>query len=240
MPQVETKLADVLARWRGGLIVSCQAAAGSPLARPEIIAALAVIAEQNGAVGVRIEGEANIRCVREAVQIPVLGIEKRAEDGSDVYITPTYDSARRVAASGADMIALDATARARPRGENLNTIIERVHVELRCPVMADISTYDEGVRAIEEIGADVISTTLAGYTPETASDGDEPNRRLVERLAKRLDAPVICEGRLRSREHVEQAFACGAFAVVIGTAITGVDWLVRHYVAATERAGLKR
>jgi N-acylglucosamine-6-phosphate 2-epimerase len=226
---------DFIEQWRGGLIVSCQAEADSPLARPDIIAAFALTAERNGAVGVRIEGEANIRAVRELVQVPILGIEKRMYEDSDVYITPTVDSARRVAISGADMIALDGTMRPRPGGETFRNIVERICTELNCPVMADISTYDEGIQAVEEAGVNVISTTLAGYTPETANGSDEPDCYLVERLTKRLNVPVICEGRLRSREHVEQAFESGAFAVVIGTAITGIDWLVRHYVAATRK-----
>lgn len=228
--------ADIVARWRGGLIVSCQAATGSPLARPEIIAALALVAEQNGAVGVRIDGAANIACVRAQTALPVLGIEKRIYQGSDVYITPTFDCAARVAQSGADVIALDATPRARPQGESFARIVARIRAESGLPVMADVATYEEGVRAIEEDGADFVGTTLAGYTRETAAANEEPALPLVERLARRLDAAVICEGRLRSCEHVRRAFSAGAHTVVIGTAITGVDHLVRDFVAATPKA----
>ena len=228
--------AEIIARWRGGLIVSCQAATGSPLARPEIIAALALVAEQNGAVGVRIEGEANIACVCAQTTLPVLGIEKRIFEGSDVYITPTFDCALRIAQSGADVIALDATARPRPQGESFAKIAARIRTELGLPVMADVATYEEGVRAIEEDGADFVGTTLAGYTRETAHHNQEPDLILVERLARRLSAAVLCEGRLRSREHVRRAFSVGAHAVVIGTAITGVDHLVRSFVSATPKA----
>lgn len=227
------KLEKVLAAWRGGLIVSCQAAAHSPLARPDIIAALALTAEQNGAVGVRIDGPAKIRAVREVVTIPILGIEKLTHEGYDVYITPTYQSAERIVASGADLIALDGTARPRPYGETFRSIISRVQAELGCPVMADVATYEDGIRAAEEDGANIVGTTLSGYTPETMGQ-DVADYALVQRLATRLNVPVICEGRLRSPADVQRALSCGAFAVVVGNAITGVDWLVRHYVAATK------
>ncbi len=43
----------------GGLIVSCQPVPDSPLDEPEIVAAMALAAEQAGAVAIRIEGVAN-------------------------------------------------------------------------------------------------------------------------------------------------------------------------------------
>ena len=99
------RLEKVLAAWQGGLIVSCQAAADSPLARPDIIAALALTAERNAAVGVRIDGPANISAVREIVTITMLGIEKIIQNGDDAYITPTYESSEIIVRSGADVIA---------------------------------------------------------------------------------------------------------------------------------------
>lgn len=229
------KTEELLAAWRGGLIVSCQAASDSPLARPDIIAALALTAERNGAVGVRIDHPINIRAVRAEVTVPILGIEKILDDDFDVYITPTYASAARVRASGADVIALDGTMRPRPNGETLRGIVARVQDELGCGVMADIATVEEGLAAVLDAGANLVGTTLSGYTPETYAH-DAPDYELVEQLAKRLEVPVICEGRLHSPEDVRRAFDCGAFAVVVGTAITGVDRLVRDYAAVTPLA----
>lgn len=228
-------LTEILTRWRGGLIVSCQAPPESPLSRPEIIAALALAAERNGAVGVRIEGRANIAAVKGAVTVLVLGIEKLKQDGSDVYITPTFESAARIASAGADILALDGTARTRPGGETLGFIAARVREEFRLPLMADVSTMSEGLAAAEEVGVDFVSTTLSGYTAETAGR-DGADFELVERLASRLRVPVVCEGRLRRPDDVRRAFDCGAFAVVVGTAITGVDHLVQEFLAATPQA----
>lgn len=219
-------------RIKNGLIVSCQAPKESPLCKPEIIAALALCAEQNGAVGVRIDSPEHISAVKELVKIPVLGIYKIIADSSEVYITPTFESARKIAEAGADVIALDATLRNRPGDEKLEKLVERIHVELGLPVMADVATLEEGLNA-EKIGCDFVGTTLSGYTAETAHKNQLPDFELVERLSNNLKTPVICEGRIRKPADVEQAFDAGAFTVVVGNAITGTDWLIREYVQAT-------
>jgi N-acylglucosamine-6-phosphate 2-epimerase len=225
----------IIESWRGGLIVSCQALPNSPLCNAEIIAAFAETAALNGAVGVRIDSPEHIKAVKRRVSVPVLGIYKIVSNSSDVYITPTFSSAREIIDAGADIIALDATTRARPNRENFANIVERVRTDLKCPVMADIAMYDDGLRAAETHGVDVISTTLSGYTPET-KHLTEPDFDLVERLAKRVTMPIICEGRLRSTDDVRRAFDCGAFAVVVGGAITGIDRLVQEFVAATRES----
>lgn len=220
--------------WRGGLIVSCQASDNSPLNKPEIIAAFAETAELGGAVGVRIDAPENIRAVSERVNVPILGIYKIIFDSSDVYITPTFAAAKQIVEAGANIIALDATRRNRPDGETLEKIVALVRADLNKPVMADISSFDEGLYAAETLGVDVISTTLSGYTAET-KHLIEPDFRLVERLAQKLSLPIVCEGRLRSTDDVRRAFECGAFAVVVGGAITGIDLLVQRFVGATPR-----
>jgi N-acylglucosamine-6-phosphate 2-epimerase len=220
--------------WRGGLIVSCQAPANSPLAKPEIIAALAETAEQNGAVGVRIDSPEHIRAVKQVLRIPILGIYKVVTPLSEVYITPTFSAANAVADAGADAIAIDATGRRRPDGEDLTEIIFRIKEEFGLPVMADVSRLEEGVNAVETAGADFVGTTLSGYTDGT-KHLVKPDFELVEKLVKRLNVPIICEGRLSSPGDVRRAFDCGAFAVVVGGAITGIDQLVRQFVSATPK-----
>ncbi len=221
----------IFEQWRGGLIVSCQAPTGSPLAKPEIIAAFAQVAEQNGAVGVRIDAPENIAAVKSQVEIPVLGIYKIITDRSSVYITPTFDSAAQIAWANADVIALDATFRARPNDEKIENIIKRIRENFKQPVAADIATFEEGSEA-EEIGFDAVITTLSGYTEDTKQIV-KPDFALIEKLSKKLSVPLVCEGRLSSPEDVKRAFDCGAFAVVVGSAISGVDVLVRKFVAAT-------
>lgn len=229
---------NLIENWRGGLIVSCQAPENSPLAKPEIIAAFAETAEQNGAVGVRIDSPQNISAVKERVKIPVLGIYKIVSDFSEVYITPTFNSAKQIAEAGADILALDATFRTRPNDENLKNIVGQIKTDLKKIVMADVATFEEGINAAENIGFNAVITTLSGYTEETKHI-IKPDFELLEKLAKRLNLPVICEGRLGSTEDVRRAFDCGAFAVVVGGAITGIDKLVTKFVQATPSNSVK-
>jgi len=218
--------------WRGGLIVSCQAPANSPLAKREIIAAFTEIAEQNGAVGVRIDSPEHISAVKKTVEIPVLGIYKIISNASEVYITPIFAAAREISEAGADIIAIDATLRPRPRGEKLEDIVNLIRNELKKPLTADVATFEEGVDAAEILGFDAVFTTLSGYTNDTKHIV-KPDFDLVEKLAARLSVPVVCEGRLSSAADVKRAFDCGAFAVVVGNAITGIEQLVQNFVSAT-------
>lgn len=221
---------SALDRLQGGLIVSCQAREGHPLHNPHIIAALARAAEAGGAAGVRINGESDVRAVRAYVTVPIIGIRKMWIEDSPVYITPRFEDAAAVAAAGADLIALDATPRERPGGESVEELIPRIHRELGRPVLADVSTVREGEQAAA-LGADLVATTLSGYT--TGAPPSEPDLELVRRLARSLSIPVIAEGRYRTREHVREAFQAGAFAVVVGRAITDALAITRHFVEAT-------
>jgi N-acylglucosamine-6-phosphate 2-epimerase len=227
MSELKSQIKNLKSQIKHGLIVSCQAAANSPLAKPEIIAAIALTAQQNGAVGVRIDSPENIHEVKKHVQVPIIGIYKIISAESEVYITPTFDSAKQIAEAGADIIAIDATFRSRPNNENLSEIVSKIHKELGLPVMADVATIEEGINA-ELIGCDFVGTTLSGYTSETKHI-TEPDFELVKNLSS-LSVPTICEGRLRKPDDVKTAFDCGAFAVVVGNSITGIDSLTRQYV----------
>ncbi|MGH9397616.1 MAG: N-acetylmannosamine-6-phosphate 2-epimerase [Terriglobia bacterium] len=225
---------ETIRKLKSGLLVSCQAPKGSPLDHPRIIAALAKAAEQHGAVGVRINGPANIRAVRSAVNIPVIGIEKLRRGSSPVYITPTLASGRRVVRAGAGIVALDCTARRRPNGERLERIIAELKRRSHVLIMADVSTVEEGVAAAG-MGVDLVATTLHGYT-ENTHPHHRPAFGLLRKLAQKLRVPVILEGRVRTPEDLRKGFDLGAYAVVVGTAITDVEWLVRMFVEATPRA----
>jgi N-acylglucosamine-6-phosphate 2-epimerase len=205
---------------RGGLVVSAQAPAGSPLAEPGILAAMARAAELGGAAGIR---AVEVAAVRAAVGVPVIGLRKRRVEGSDVYITPTLADAAAVAEEGADIVAVDATLR--PGGVDLAEAV----AELPVPVLADVDCLDAGLAA-REAGVAAVATTLAGYTGARASAG--PDLELVAALAAELDLPVFAEGRIASPDHVRAAFDAGAFAVVVGTAITDPVALTRGFAAA--------
>jgi N-acylglucosamine-6-phosphate 2-epimerase/N-acetylmuramic acid 6-phosphate etherase len=212
---------------KGILAVSCQARADNPLHGPAFMAAMALAAMQGGAGAIRAEGVADIAAIRAAVPLPIIGLSKRWRDGYDVYITPDFASAAAIAAAGADVIALDATPGSRD-GEPPSVLIARIHAELGLPVMADIATLDQALAA-ESWGADYLATTLCGYTRETQGQTG-PALELVAAIAARCQVPVIAEGRFATPDSVGQAFASGAHAVVVGTAITNPREITRNFV----------
>ncbi|WP_017316723.1 N-acetylmannosamine-6-phosphate 2-epimerase [Mastigocladopsis repens] len=213
---------------RHGLIVSCQAPVESPLHEPMVIAAMAQAAVNNGAVGVRIDTPAHISAVQERVQVPIIGLWKQVISGYDVYITPQFHHAAAVAQAGADIIAIDATSRNRPGGETIADIIAKIHQELGKLVMADVDTI-EAAKAAVAAGADIVGTTLFGYTAQT-KHLSPPGWELLTQMVQMLDVPAICEGGISSPQMARRAIDLGAYAVVVGTAITGIDYLVRGYV----------
>jgi len=228
-------LSPLVAQLRGGLIVSCQALPDEPLYGTEIMARMALAAQQGGAVGIRANGPDDIRAIRATVRLPLIGLYKEGSDG--VYITPTLRHAHAVAEAGADIIALDATHRPRPNGENLADMIAAIQTELGKPVMADISTLEEGLAA-EAAGADLLSTTLSGYTPYSPQH-DAPDFVLIRALAGQARVPVIAEGRIRRPEEARVALEAGALAAVVGAAITRPQWITSWFVQAIARPTLR-
>ncbi|HET9177254.1 MAG TPA: N-acetylmannosamine-6-phosphate 2-epimerase [Terriglobia bacterium] len=219
-----------LSQLKHGLIVSCQPRLKSALDRLRFVAALATVAEEQGAVGVRIRGVRDIRAVGRAVHIPIIGIEKINDPDSDVYITPTIESAQRVCRAGARIIAMDATERARPRGQSLTNIVAGAKDNLGALLMADVATLKQGVEAAK-LGFDIVGTTLCGYTEETRQCTG-PAFELARQLVREVDIPVILEGRVQEPDHVRKAFDLGVYAVVVGTAITDFEWLARRFIDA--------
>lgn len=220
----------IIAALRQKLIVSCQAPVDSPLHEPAVIAAIAQVAVNQGVAGVRIDTPAHISAVRQKVKAPIIGLWKQQLAGYEVYITPQFDHAAAVAQAGADIIAIDATGRSRPEGETITTLIARIHNELGKPVMADVDTID-AASAAARAGADLVGTTLYGYTART-NHLSPPGFELLTQLVQQLDVPAICEGGISSPQAARHALDLGAYAVVVGTAITGIDYQVKAYQQA--------
>lgn len=216
-------------------MVSVQATPGSPLAAPEHMAALARAAQAGGADGIRAEGRADIAAIEAAVNLPIIGLCKREVPGTDVYLTPTLEDAREVLGAGADLVAVDATDRPRADGTRGAGFVAALADEIGPRVVADVDDLAAGVAAAEA-GAAAVATTLAGYLGDGPPPAD-PDLRLVRVLAERVVVPVLAEGRYATAEQVRAAFAAGAFAVVVGTAITDAVALTRGLVAATPDRG---
>jgi putative N-acetylmannosamine-6-phosphate epimerase len=212
-----------------GLIVSCQAPRDDPLNAPSIMAAFAEAAAAGGAVAIRANGVADIRAIKERVALPVLGLFKADLDGSPVRITPTRDHARAIADAGADVIAIDATDRMRLPNESFGALVETIVGELGLAVCADVATLAEGSSAAA-LGAAYVATTLAGYTDET-SDVVLPHLELVTTLASTVPVPVLAEGGIVTPQHALEAMERGAYAVVVGTAITRPEVMTRRFAS---------
>lgn len=225
----------IFERLKGGLIVSCQAAIDEPLHGSPIMAAMARAAAQAGAAGIRAEGPDDVRAIRQAVDLPIIGLYKIKHPDHPVYITPTFAAAEAIARAGADAIALDATTDRRPDGLTLEETIRRIHVELNLPVMADVSTLEEGLRA-ERLGADVVGTTLSGYTPQSPQQ-EEPDWQLLQDLVSHARLPVVMEGRIQEPAQARRALELGAFAVVVGSAITRPQLIAARFASAVAQAG---
>ena len=214
-----------------GLIVSVQAPEGSPMRDPEVIAAMADASLRNGAVGVRLESPEHIGAVRRRCpEALIIGLWKRTYSDSPVYITPGWEEIHQVWSSSADVIAIDATPRQRPQNQQLELLVQRAKQELGAPLMADVDSLSAGLGAAE-LGFDWVGTTLFGYT-EATQQLTPPAWELIKPLRDQLPAAVglICEGGIASAEQAQQALQQGADAVVVGTAITGVDLQVQRYV----------
>jgi putative N-acetylmannosamine-6-phosphate epimerase len=210
------------------LIVSCQAREGEPFRDPASMARFAASVVAGGAAAIRARGPEDIRAIRKAVSVPILGISKEMHIDGKILITPTFKSAEELTVAGADMIALDVTR----RGQQYGALdrIRRIRQELRVPVLADIATLDEALAAARA-GADFVLSTMRGYTDDTANI-QYFDLRFIAELAQQSPAPVIAEGRIDTPEQARAALAVGAYSVVVGSAITRPAAIARRFADA--------
>ncbi len=227
------KRKKVIDQIKNGLIVSCQALENEPLHSSFIMARMAYAAKLGGAVGIRANTVEDITEIKKVVDLPIIGIIKKNYDDSDVCITPTMKEVEALVACGVDIIAMDATKRIRPDGLALEVFFKAVKEEYSEQLfMADCSTYEEGMHAVQ-MGFDLIATTLNGYTTYTEG-ASLPNYDLIQRLVADADKPIIAEGGIWTPEQVTQVFEKGVTSVVVGTAITRPMEITKRYVKAIQ------
>jgi N-acylglucosamine-6-phosphate 2-epimerase len=215
---------------RGRLIVSCQASEGDPLDDLDTLTRIAISVLRGGAGGLRAEGVERIAAFRAITQLPIIGIIKTCDANGDVYITPDFSSAKAISDAGADIIALDCTARRLGAAEPWPELIHRIHTELNRPVLADIATLEDALAA-ERAGADAVATTLWGYTAETANIR-AVSWPFIQSIVARLTIPVLVEGHITNPQEVRRALDLGATAVVVGSAITRPETITARFVEA--------
>ena len=222
-------------RIKGQVIVSCQALPGEPLYVEEksIMYLMARAGKMAGAPAIRTSSIRDVVAIKEETGLPVIGLIKVKYEGFESYITPTMKEVDELVEAGSDVIALDCTNRKRGDGKSVNEFITEVRQKYPDAIlMADISTYEEGINAWK-LGVDIVGTTMSGYT-EYSPKTDGPDYELVKKLAETVDIPIIGEGKIHSPEQAVEMLKTGAFAVVVGGAITRPLEIAQRFIKAVE------
>lgn len=237
MIQEETavKKEEIFEQIKGKVIVSCQAVPGEPLYVEEksIMYLMARAAKQAGTPAIRTSSIRDVLAIKEETGLPVIGLIKVQYEGFESYITPTMKEVDELVAAGSDIIALDCTEQKRGDGKSVSEFMQEVREKYpEAVLMADISTYEEGVNAWK-LGMDLVGTTMSGYTSYTPKLSG-PDYDLVRKLSDTLDIPVIGEGRVHSPGQAVEMLEAGAFAVVVGGAITRPLEIAQRFIQAME------
>lgn len=223
---------DIINRLKNKVVVSVQAMPSEPLYLEKCMVAMMKSVVKGGAGGLRVAGARDVKNAKHLFDIPVIGLTKPDVIPPNwqeiVYITPTLDDVIELVNAGADIIAFDGTMRERPNGAKLEDLIKYIKINKRVS-MADISTVEEGINAAK-LGANMLSTTLSGYTQFFQKGGSGPDFELLEQLVKETNLPVVLEGRIWEPEEVDKAFELGAHCVVIGSAITRPQLITKRFV----------
>ncbi|MFJ1290206.1 N-acetylmannosamine-6-phosphate 2-epimerase [Actinotignum timonense] len=215
---------------RGHLVVSCQAYVGEPLRHPETMAQMALGAERGGAAAIRCQGLADISAIKGQVEVPVIGLWKEGHEG--VFITPTLRHARACISAGADIVALDATSRPRPDGLSFAETVAAL-LDDGALVMADCGSIEDA-RVAAKAGCHILGTTLAGYSGDRPKTDGPDIELLAQMVAEFPEIPVVCEGRIHTPKQARAVMEAGAWAAVVGTAITHPTTITTWFREAVE------
>ena len=219
----------LIEKLKDGMIVSCQAEGEDPFnADPEYMALFAKAAEMGGAIGIRTQGIEKLKAIKRAVKLPLIGLLKSKFADGTVCITGSFAEVEQLIAAGSDIVAIDGTFRER-EGLSGPDFIREVKNRYGCLVLADIATFGEA-KACEEAGADCVSTTLNGYTPDTQQFHEGPNYDVLKECINGLSIPVFAEGRYNTPTEAGKAMELGAYAVISGTAITRPRVITQWFV----------
>ena len=216
---------SIIHRFKSSLIASCQPIPKGPLDTSSFVLASAKASIIGGARALRIEGFNNLKIIKKNIKIPVIGIKKRNIRNFPIIITPLLSDIERLSMLGADIIAFDATLRNRP--VSIEKLISKIH-SCKKIAMADCSNMKDAINAIEN-GADILSTTLSGYTSKNLPPKN-PDFKLLSQLIKKFKIPIIAEGRFNKPAFYKKAINYCAHAVVVGTALNRIELITKSFL----------
>lgn len=226
---------EILKSIKGSVVISCQALPNEPLYVEEksIMYLMARAAKMAGSPAIRTNSVRDVIDIKKETGLPVIGLIKREYEGSEVYITPTMKEVDELVDAKSDVIALDCTFSKRLNDESINDFIKSIKEKYPSIIlMADISTYEEGVNAYK-CGVDMVGTTMNGYTPQSIKENIN-NLELVKKLTKEIDIPVIAEGKVHYPYQVKEMLDAGAYSVVVGGAITRPLEIAQRFIKAAK------
>lgn len=222
-------------RLKGKLVVSCQALPHEPLHSSFIMGRMALAAKEGGASGIRAQSVEDINEIARVCDLPIIGIIKRTYQDSPVFITPTAKEVDELLTTRCEIIAIDATDRARPNGEKLEDLVKQIKAAGRY-AMADCSTFEE-CKTAAKIGFDIVSTTLCGYTGY-GEKLEGPNFKLLAKCVRELNVPIIAEGKINTPEDLRKVYdECGVYSAVVGSAITRPQLITKTFYDVIRKEG---
>ena len=232
---MKKSLNEILELSKGSIIVSCQALPHEPMYCEEmsLMPYFAKAAQEAGSKIIRTSSVRDVVAIKEKTGMPVIGLIKRNYEGFESYITPTMQEIDELVEADSDVIALDCTYMKRGDGKTINEFLAEIRAKYPdIALMADISTYEEGINAWK-CGVNMVGTTMSGYTPHSPKT-EGPNYELVEKLVRDLPIPVIAEGRVHYPDQAKKMLELGAHAVVVGGAITRPLEIAQRFYKAIE------
>jgi N-acylglucosamine-6-phosphate 2-epimerase len=231
--------AELFDKLKNGLIVSCSCIGSEPFDDAGMQARFALAAVQGGAVGIRAEGAELVSAVLQGTGVPVIGWAASKFEDNRLKVTGSFAEIEKLLQAGSAAIAVDGSFRRR-EGITGPQYVESVKRQFDCPVLADVSTFAEGM-ACADYGADALSTFLSGLTVDTGFySEDRPDFNIVQTLVRELTIPVIAHGKIDVPKFAKDLLLDGAWAVVIDTVVTKPKIVTGRFADALRKAQQER